>query len=258
MSRRIIIHIYTPTCPGIGDYFRAVGHLYHYCNLHNINFYLDITNPIEKYFYYKRYTASTKGFDRIMTFHSHPDFIYNKFLKSPTNSIIITNKAIGEHRDEYISKLREIIIPNNYIITKHKQLLHKYNLTENKYSCIHIRFGDKFLVGSAEPDDRVAKKPLTISERIAKYLPYINKDYPIVLLADNYEQKKSISKAYNFIWFDIKPIHTSHNPTDAQTEQTVLEFLTIVECREVFMLSYSGFSKMAACYGNKPYHLCDS
>jgi hypothetical protein len=255
MTSRIIIHTYTPECPGIGDFLRAAGQLYTYCKLHNIHFYLDITNPINKYFDYKKYHEDTKHFTSMTIFSSNSDSSYHDFLLSHKDTIIRTNKALHPRVDSDIYNLREIFTPNSYIINKHKQLLKQYNLIENKYTCIHIRFGDNFLVNSSNLDDRINRNQLTLPERIANCMKHVNKDYPIVLISDNYEQKKIISKEYNFICFDIEPVHTSHKPTDAQTEQTVLEFLTLVESLKICILSFSGFSKLAACYGNKPYLL---
>lgn len=258
MSQRIIIHSYTPTSSGIGDFFRAAAHLYQYCKLHNIQYFIDITNPIGKYFDFKTYTGDTTEFEKKIIWSSHPYDIYQDFLLSAKNTIITTNKLILEYcfESDYVFALREIIKPTNYISNKHKQLLKEYNLIENNYSCIHIRFGDKYLTHS-DKDDRINTTPLPISERFDKCIPYINKDLPIVLLTDDYEQKVILSKKYNLIFLDIKPVHTSYNPTDTEAEETVLEFLTFGASIKVHLLSRSGFSRIGALYGNKPYKLFD-
>ena len=250
----IIIFRYTPTCDGIGDFLRAAGSLYNYCTINNHYFFLDITNPIGTFFTYTRYNGTILGFAKHVLRNVSSDKIINVLRDVSCNTIIQANHPLDwEKLDQHVFSLRTILNPTAQILNMHKQLLETKSLKPNLYTCIHIRFGDNVLRNTTQ-DNRIGRSSKSIDERIILCLAAIkNKDNPIVLLTDNYSAKLTLAKKYNFIYFDITPVHTSFTKDSSAIEKTVLEFLTIAEAAEVVAVARSGFSIWAAAYGGKPY-----
>jgi len=257
-SNRVLILQYTPQCSGLGDFMRAAGSLKHFCSTNNIKFYLDITNHMGTLFDYDRYTGSTDGFITFKCKNDGKRFneIMESLSKSSDSAIISTNciwsgSWIG--LDDYVHSLHTVFSPNTAIIEKHNTLLETHKLEKNKYNCIQIRYGDIVLLGR-KWDDRCGRSHKSVEERIDMILAAIpNKEYPTVLITDNYEAKLQLAEKYTFRYFNVRPVHITHTNDTHGIEQTIQEFLTLTESAGIFAVSSSGFAKWAAVYGGKPY-----
>ena len=42
----VIIHVHDKFCGGLGDFFKSIITLYSYCNIENIDYYIDLSNNI--------------------------------------------------------------------------------------------------------------------------------------------------------------------------------------------------------------------
>jgi hypothetical protein len=226
--------------------------------MNNMKFYLDITNHIGTLFDYDRYTGNTDNFARLNCKNDGKGF--NALLTALSNStdsaIIRTNcmwSGSYPNLDLFVRSLYNGFYPTVTMKERHKALLDHHTLERGKYNCIHIRYGDNVLRGKTW-DDRCGRSPKSVEERIDMILAAIpNKDYPTVLITDNYEAKLQLSEKYKFRYFNVRPVHITHTDDIGGIEHTMLEFLTLVESAGVFAVSSSGFSKWAAAYGGKPY-----
>jgi hypothetical protein len=259
----IVIHRYSPTCAGIGDFVLAASILRSFCIEHGISYYMDITNPIREFFDYKPYTGDSSEFEEITKYnHIYNKVIidkYNVFLESIVHQprrIIIQTNFILENANyiSNINKLNEIFTPTLSVRHDFKQLLDSHSLTSKQYICIHIRFGDNALCENITLDNRIKESTRTVEERVEECLAIrANKDLPVVLIADHYESKVEMAKRYGFVYFDIRPTHTSFTTESDAIQSTVLEFLTFTEAAEVLAVSRSGFSYCGAAYGSVPF-----
>lgn len=233
---------------------------------------MDITNPIGKFFDYKKYPGNLSGFENITEYnHQISNTLLDKYkifleniVHRPRRIIIQTNFIV--ENTNYISninKLNEIFTPTLSIRHDFKKLLDSHSLTSKQYTCIHIRFGDNVLCKNITWDNRVGASTKTVEERVEECLAIrANKDLPVVLITDHYESKVEMAKRYGLIYFDIRPTHTSFTSNSVAIHNTVLEFLTFTEAAEVLAVSRSGFSYWGAAYGSVPFryvqgaHIC--
>ena len=260
---RIIILQYSPTCAGIGDFLRSAGYLKKFCDDHEYSFYLDITNPIGAYFDSLRYTGTITDDTFIIPPErlkvtrelSQKEELRALLTDSDKNLLIRTNIVLDwTDLPHHVYNLRTILRPKHTLMDDLTSMFAQHELRATEYTAIHIRFGDNFLRTDKEIhwDDRTSLGTSSVDERIAQCLATVTTDHPIVLIADNYTEKMRIATSYGFKVFDIQPVHTSFCITD-DIKNTLLEFLTLVNAKQVLAVSRSGFSRWAAAYGGVPY-----
>lgn len=252
----ILIFSYTPSCAGMGDFLRAAGYMYDICKKKNIDFYLDITNPIHHFFTYEKYTGDTSGFTHITFRNPDPAAVTVFVDRLPTTENIIykSNYTAIYNDTTYVNRLSAILRPTTNILEQFHKQLQTLALHSGGYSCIHIRFGDIMLRGAvAAWDNRAGDDLIVLNNRITKAFELRKHSAAQTLvISDNYTAKVELSKEYGCPLLDIKPVHTSFTSDIDAVRDTVLEFLVLSHASEVLIVTTSGFPYWAAAYGGVP------
>lgn len=228
-----------------------------YCNEHNYDYYLKISNPIGSFFDYKTYNHDTSNFyvTDMLCRADENKFKQIMHANKDKNIIIISNMNFANPYSQ-IQTIRKIFRPTADTLQLFNNHLKQYSLVDNNYYAIHIRYGDDTHIKEVESHRKTSDNRIlsSVDKHIKAILQLIkNKSLPIVLITDNYNAKVQLSKQYGLRYFDIKPVHTSFTNDITAVKTTVLEFLTLSSALEVFAVSYSGFSYAAAAYGGKSY-----
>jgi hypothetical protein len=120
-----------------------------------------------------------------------------------------------------------------------------------RYNSIHVRCGDKFLVGGVEADTDVRFSPeLTDNENKieTEVLRLREQNRDIYLFCDNQEYKAYLSQKYNLRVFSTHIIHTSLVPVTDNIEpylDVFCEFVLLGRSHHICAMSKSNFSRMA-------------
>ena len=249
---RKIVYDFRLGCGGIGDLTKFFMHLLNICIDQNIKIHYLINNiPAEKYLklcHPKMYiTPETILKNKYHIIHRPDDIssINNK------DYYIITPFAFY---DSFSFDDIKIPLQNVFYFTdevKRNLILH----SNEKYISIHLRMGDKHL----ETDKRFVcckeDSRTFYEEKITEFIEK-NLDKRILFFCDNNSYKLKLKARYEQLMitdFDIG--HTSLiNTTDLQVLNTLKEFYLLSNSNEIFIASYSGFSRMASKFKNIPIH----
>jgi len=267
-----IVNVYNPIykgvpTPGIGDYLRGCCFIYQVCKSQNIEFDMHFKgHPISKYL-----VCDTQQLEHSDINYNNIEY-YGDYNKIPLNLNynFLNNKSYVNRFIDYCkthcnndSKTKYIFdnsFPINNITTEcyktiqnklqpteeMKQYIRKnmYNLkiVPKKYSVIHIRTGDKYLVDGNKLDLKFAKK---IENKI---LSFIQPNMIYLILSDNKELKLYLSKWPMFIVQNNNIAHLGNsNSSDEAIKNTLLDLFLIARAGSVISLSVygwgSGFSE---------------
>ena len=135
------------------------------------------------------------------------------------------------------------------IVKYNSQKISPFNITN--YISIHARLGDHFLETDREFVPCTWDKRNLNEFKLYKFLK-TNKDKNILFFCDNQNYKNKIKRSFPFINITNANIgHTSlKNTNEKQTLDAISEFYLLVKSNKIYDASYSGFSKMAALFGN--------
>ena len=234
---------------GIGDLTKFYVHLLNICIDQNIKIHYLIHNiPAEKYLklcHPKMYiTEETilKNKYHIITQPSeissinnldyhiiHPGVFYHTFsfddIKIPLQEVFYFTDTVK----------RNLILQNETYISLHLRMGDKHLETDKQFVC-------------CKEDSRTF-----CEEKIFDFIEK-NHDKRILFMCDNNSYKQKLKAKYDKIMitdFDIG--HTSFiNTTDHQVLNTIKEFYLLSNSDEIYMASYSGFSRMASKFKNIP------
>ena len=176
-------------------------------------------------------------------YYAKPDILYEIFSMDP----------LGRHRGQRGAagipfQLKDIFYFTPDVITNIPEIFK----TVKEYISIHIRLGDRTIVG--EELNRMYS-----DTRIFNYNKLINfiiknSGKNIFLACDNINLRNDIKEQYsNIITTNYDISHTAWNSiTEIQTLNTLSEFYLLSNSKEIYMASYSGFSIMASTFKNIP------
>ena len=234
---------------GIGDLTKFYVHLLNICIDQNIKIHYLIHNiPAEKYLklcHPKMYiTAET--------------ILKNKYHVITQPSEISSINNLDYHIIQPFTfydtfSFDDIKIPLQEVFYFADTVKRNLILQNEKYISLHLRMGDKHLETDklfvcCKEDSRTFYE-----EKIFEFIEK-NHDKRILFLCDNNSYKQKLKAKYNKIMitdFDIG--HTSFiNTTDRQVLNTIKELYLLSNSDEIYIASYSGFSRMASKFKNIP------
>ena len=272
---------------GLGDFIRGCYYLINFGETYKVDYKFMINHKIKKYL--KKYEDQPiydnwKGIEFFLqnnydgqridannVIHNLPGKIINsKFVKHLTENVQVINEAvyiyniifpnhdICEYHKEH---MRGILEPTDYMANLTETTLNDLSLTNNNFTVIHVRSGDKYLkdmsvVFNAQYIKNLTKEFLhTIKENKMPVDSYL-------VLTDNTEIKHLIVKTFPSIKILFKPIaHLGQGVVqqDETIKNTLLEFYLMSRAMSIVSFSSyehgSGFSQWCAKTYNIPY-LC--
>lgn len=235
---------------GIGDLTKFFMHLLNICIEKNIKIHYLIHNiPAEKY---------------LKLCHPKMYITQETILKHKYHMISDSDISSINNSDYYIIQpfafydtftFDAITIPLQEVFTFTDEVKRHIILKNEKYISLHLRMGDKYL----ETDKRYVcckEDSRTFHEEKISAFIENNQNKRILFLCDNNMYKLKLKARYDQIMitdFDIG--HTSLiNTTDQQVLNTLKEFYLLSNSEEIYIASYSGFSRMASKFKNIPIH----
>lgn len=276
-----IINVYQPkykngVAQGLGDYLRGCFCLYQICKMNSLEFDMDIShhpmacffdlNNKEVYFNIKRDNIS---------WYSDPNYIPTNSFTYKKNSFHFYNEFIchlNEIKEEnyylfcnsfpifnYIHDLSREIILNKITPTIHlknaiETMMNNLGLSKKKFSVVHIRCGDSYLL-----NDNSLK--IELINKIKKILhPFlIQPKKKFLILSDN-NKIKYCFKNYPSCVFCVKKItHLGENGNKEEDEikNTLVDFFVMGNANLVISLSPynwgSGFSQWCSVLHKIPF-----
>lgn len=281
LSLKKIINVYQPTykngvAQGLGDYIRGCFCLYQIAEKLHLSFDMDLSNhPMFKYLHHGHsnttsidYTNISKYMDpnyipvNSLQFTQDPAF-YPKFLRhlnkleedSDTyclfsNSFPISNVITSISR----SFIRSKISPNEMMRNCIDDTLQSLKLTKHKFSVIHIRCGDKYLL----KNDML---PYALLQKIIKIVKPLKKDRKYLILSDNNQVKYYLKHNPHFVIQFNKIAHLGEQKNlsnlDEAIKNTLLDFYLMSYSTNIIAISPytwgSGFSEWCGVLHNIPY-----
>jgi len=258
---------------GFGDFLRGCFCLIQICNIHGLDFDIDVSNhPISKY---------------INNQEINPTINYNEILRNTIEMYypkehdnnkakqiytLLVNEIRNENSEIYYMfmnsfpffKIKQIEIdfiksriePNLTMQTEIDLTLNELNLISKEFSVIHIRSGDRFLVYNSKTSDN------SFENELFKYLEPLlnNQDTKYLIISDNYKLKLLFSEFKNCV-FSMKPItHLGHSKlNDDNVKNTLIDFYLMSQSKNIYAISNydhgSGFSKWCSVIYNIPYNI---
>ena len=263
---------------GLGDFIRGSYFLMQFCDNNKINCSINISNhPISQF---------------LEIYKNQPQLIYNnvnKFEQKNFNPIVSDNNIIGNIYDpsindsfvKYLSKhhtfqrklyVYTITYPANNISKKHKEYMKQIlipsksiallvdnmitdiGLVKNKFTIIHIRYGDDFLI---KHNEHIKKSHL---EQLQKTFDNLDSRQTFLLISDNTIIKNMLLFKYPFIKTHFNDItHTGeglHLDTH-KLQNTMIDFYLFSHATNVIAFSTykhgTGFSKWSTETYSVPY-----
>jgi hypothetical protein len=237
---------------GIGDLTKFFVHLLNICIDQNIKIHYLINNiPAEKYLklcHPKMYISAETILQKKYCIIIQPSEI--SFINNKDYYHIIQPFAFYD-----TFSFDNIKIPLQEVFYFTDAVKRNLILKNEKYISLHLRMGDKHL----ETDKQfVCCKEDSRTFYEDKISDFIEKNYDkrILFMCDNNSYKLRLKARYEKIVitdFDIG--HTSFiNTTDHQVLNTIKEFYLLSNSDEIYIASYSGFSRMASKFKNIPIH----
>jgi hypothetical protein len=250
-----IVYNFTIGMGGIGDCIKFFMYVLELCIKYNIKLYYKKNNiPIEKY------------------------------IKLKNKKMYIENGEITNHRNININDI-ENIKPNIFYIVTPFDLYDKFsfdslfipiqdifefseevkqnsqtllNINVDNYSSIHLRRGDKYLICDVDKKNiECANETREFDEvQLINFIKENSNYKDFIFFCDNYSYKQKIKKMFNNILIcDGHIVHTGiMSTTDTQALDTITEFYFLVNSKEIFMFSNSGFPIIASKFKNIPLH----
>lgn len=279
LSLKKIINVYQPTykngvAQGLGDYIRGCFCLYQIAEKLHLSFNMDLSNhPMHKYLNSDNdttsinYTNVSKYMDsnyipiNSLRFTQDPAF-YPKFIRHLnkledadtyclfSNSFPISNIITSVSR----SFIRSKISPNEMMRKCIDDSLQSLKLIKHKFTVIHIRCGDKYLLKNE-------MLPYTLLQKIIKIVKPLKKDRKYLILSDNNQIKYHLKHNSHFVIQFNKIAHLGEqknlNNLDEAIKNTLLDFYLMSYSTNIISISPynwgSGFSEWCGVVHNIPY-----
>jgi hypothetical protein len=261
---------------GFGDYLRGCFFLCQICNHLNIEFDMDIYgHPISKYIsniekkYDIDYIRVPYFNDMNLNYLSKQDASYKvkniefynkviKYLNSIDNEIFFLEcntfpiwKNINEKvRDTIKSK----ILPSKEMQSYIDVMLYKTGLEKYKFSVIHLRTGDKYLIDKKSISENMI---ITLKNVISKYT---NPSLKYLIIGDDNRVKVLLKKFFSNLYCYVLPIThlgESIDQCEDTLKNTMLDFFILSYSNVVISISClhwgSGFAEWSSQMNNIPY-----
>jgi hypothetical protein len=267
--------------PGFGDYLRGCFCLYQVAKILDLEFDMDMKNhPMSKFLFdYTENTTTTTSvnYNEVCRFNNDNyvgiDLKHYK-NKSPEflNELINHLNSINEEdyylfsnafpifsrfRNEARQFIKSKIVPNEMMQQNIRLRMKNLGLKRKRYSVIHLRVGDGYLLSN----DTINQNNLLFFEQISQFLTNnMNADSKYLLLADNNYIKKLMKDRFPSIVVQNRPItHLGEQSelSDVEVMNTLLDFYTMANSNKIFSFSKfnwgSGFSEWCGVVYNIPY-----
>jgi hypothetical protein len=286
-----IIHVYQqkyksdihPT--GFGDFIRGCFFIIQFCTKFNFDYNIMINHPISKFF--KNFPSDNSiplsnnnnivmftesNFDKCVydeenyiqnfklteeTFKRFLNYLYS--LQVIDNSVFSYNILFPYHNItiELREKMRVLFEPSCEISDKIDEILSSLHLVKNRFSVLHIRSGDSYLINNKTKFDPIYFQ--TITDEITKFLAN-NSNNNILLIADNNIIKVLLNQIFpniKFLIHDITHIGEGTQLQEEKVKNTMIDFFLMANSSSIFSLtSYThgtGFSYWCSKIYNIPY-----
>lgn len=255
-----IIYVYDYNNGGLADMIKYFLVAIHIANIFNLELYIDIKHPINKFliiedkylckFNYDNYEFLSEEKNLKFMINEKKNFIYNtlSFFNKSINQSEIPNISYLFNKYnffDYINFSQEIYNSVNDIVSKNKC----------NYISIHLRCGDKYISHGKDffNDDRLRIK--NFYNEVKKIIDKNNKNNKIYFFCDNNEIKNDYKNKFQELnlLFNEPILHVSYNNNDIFNndiiletfKHTLVEFVFIHMSNEIHSLTYSGFSLIA-------------
>lgn len=254
------------TAQGFGDYLRGCYCFFQICINLGLEFDMNIKNhPMSKYMKCEDHTDSNINYNQIewylalnyvaisdVEFTKEPHFLSHvkSYLNNIKTDILYFGsnsfpiwEPIGRHARDFI---RKKIQPSNEMQKYVNQTLMKLRLVPKRFSVIHIRTGDNYLLNN----NTIDKESLMNIENLL--LNYTNTDQKYLILSDNNSLKTYLTKWSNFYIYTKEITHLGENAvlTDEGIKNTMLDFYIMAYSSKILSVSPhtwgSGFSEWCA------------
>jgi len=276
-----LINVYQPrykniVAQGLGDYLRGCFCLYQICKMHGLEFDMDISqHPMACFFELKKEDLVTNLDRENISWYSNPNYIPTSSFTYKKNSFHFHNEFISHLNGikeenyylfcnsfpvfNYIHDLsRETILnkisPTLYLKNEIETRMNNLGLLKKKFSVIHIRTGDNYLLNNFPLKvDFVTK----IKRILHPFLIQPKKKF--LLLSDN-NKIKYIFKNYSSCVFCVKKIThlgESGDKEEDKIKNTLVDFFVMGNANFVISLSPynwgSGFSQWCSILHKIPF-----
>lgn len=262
---------------GFGDFIRGSYFVIQFCERYNIDCNIVINHPIKKYL--KIYSNEIEkecepnllitSFDKPNFFPENPEKSKNKDIIDDFCSYL---KEPGPTLENRIANVYAISFPFETVTYKQRAVMRKYleptysfkffilnslksvRLVLKKYTVIHIRSGDNFLIYKEDINLEYLKKIV-----LEIYKTY-NTNYEYLLLSDSIKLKEKIIKIFPNIRVTLNEITHSGEGVELTEEtlrNTMLDFYLMAYSERIYSYSCydhgTGFSRWCAETFNIPY-----
>ena len=263
---------------GLGDFIRGSYFLMQFCDTYNLTCSINIVNhPVAQFLemYQNKKPIVYKVLNTFELTNHHPNILHeniitNVYDNSINNDFInFLNKQHVFNRKKYVyttayptdiidqkhkDHMKEILKPTDNLLVLVNNILTKFDLIKNKYTIIHIRYGDDYLINSEEMIN------LFHLEIIYNELDKLDQTNNYFLLSDNNIIKQMILFKYPFIKTHFNEIsHTGqgiHIETN-KLQNTMVDFYLISYASQIIAFSIynhgTGFSKWCTETYDIPY-----
>lgn len=258
-TKRVIIFEYNFPMGGIADFIKFFICTLELMERYKTLIYINILHPIRNYMNIKsKYLLNEKD--------NFQPIDLSKFKNMKFDDIISSNRVIKIKPTDYHYYNINFDLSHGVNDPPNK----KYNLDEyfsfnadlypkinEKYECIHIRMGDKFLEVKASYYQGNDTRNFKFDDSIKKIELILEKDNGnFFIIADNNEIKRKIQTIFPsinvFSYVDIvniSEIYPADSNFNLAMENVIKEFLFMVGATKIHALTYSGFSIVSSYIG---------
>jgi hypothetical protein len=281
---------YYPT--GLGDFIRGSYFIMQYCKEYELTCAINMSNhPISQFLeiYENQSNITFPNINKFEHINYNPEILENRIITT-TYDFTINNdftfylynqQKYNNHKfvyvitypnvfidDEHKEYMRSIFTPTNQLSVLIETELSRLSLIKKEYIVLHVRYGDDELLKDKDNNKSISESESYININTTSKLKLLNYDLlnlqpntnNYLLISDNINLKKSISKYYPFIKMNFNEICHTGEGVDIEynkLQNVLLDFYLISFASQVNSYSVyehgSGFSKWCAETYSIPY-----
>jgi hypothetical protein len=233
---------------GLGDYLYGVMHLVQLNrrNRHRKSILIDYSGSSIAPFLKVQKTVEND--DPVYFFHDAKD---KKLIRE---KVVFTNKRpkFAPSVEERDFVLRKAIPLNGETLNELNSLYAELNVSEGRYTCIHVRIGDSEMLGT---DQSSSVDIDLVKEKIKGIVKNFEPRRKYLVISDSKKLRQSlVSSGLNVVLGEAA--HTGYGTEGGAVRQTLLEFFLLLNSEKIIQISKnswgSGFSETAAILGDVP------
>uniref|UniRef100_A0A6C0IBP6 Uncharacterized protein n=1 Tax=viral metagenome TaxID=1070528 RepID=A0A6C0IBP6_9ZZZZ len=217
---------------GLGDYLNGCCFLYEFAKTHNRKLNIDFShNELSKILYCKSY----KSLDDTRSIQHMSGMNYDINVLHNTNNIFI-NMNIPSNIDDTMRQyiIESALLPRLQFQEDIKSLKMKLNIEDTKYTIVHIRTGDKYLLLNMENETEIqCIMIITLKKLISMNINI----YDCIFISDNNILSELLSKQ-NLKSSNLQKAHIGKSTSFEGIHDTMLEFFLMSTAKEIMQFSF--------------------